>query len=828
MSRRDLRWPLLLAILLGAVAAPQLRAQPEDDDPQQPARKVDVARVDKVQVGYRAFRQDDIHSLYKVGLWAPVYVEISAGKNGVGQDKKSEDKCFLQIESVDSEDIGTVSRMPVKIAPNEKKTFLTYVKQGHVGANVRATLFVDGMSFQGPNENHNPLGVQAQVNVMLGRKFADLGKIADLKRPGGMFNLNPDDAMFLNDRELGNLAIGFESDVSRLPDQWIGYNTVDLLILTTDSKEFLLSLGKNSNAARLKALSQWVRRGGRLVVPVNWTNQAEVVDLLQSPLWQPPISVVPPRDAGDVRKKPLESWAVMAGWADVPAAHTQVNEARSILIAPLDPGNAPEGDLETLQRSSDGRPLVTRVRYGMGQIVFLAFSFENPEFKSWTGKQFFLKGMMANLAPRVTGPRGDENFGRGRFQAVNDLASDLLGHLDNFDVRVIPFGYVALFIVLYILVVGPLDFFLLKYVFKRLEWTWITFPSVVVLVSVVAYFAAYALKGQDLKVNKIDIVDFDLRTELDAKRETRRAFVSGQTFFTILSPRIQNYTVGIEPNPLFWGDSKAEQPLSADALGWMGRPGQNDPFSMNRGGAQGFFRRPYQHANDFSGLTGVPIPVWTTKAFTASWSAVANRVPFKASLAYHQKQAGDRELLLSGTFENQLAVDLDDVWLIYDKQCYPLEKPLPAGKSEKIELSARSGVDFKDWVNRNLAPVQGNGAWTSSPATTVKQLMFHERLDTMSSTPNHSFRTLDLSWRFKNQDELLLKRDRRVREAILFARVKTQSGQAEKLTSDAGNPLPTNLWLGELPEAGKTRPTLSGQMNQETYIRVILPVRPQE
>src|SRR4030081_1187929 len=94
---------------------------------------------------------------------------------------------------------------------------------------------------------------------------------------------------------------------------------------------------------------------------------------------------------------------------------------------------------------------------------------------------------------------------------------------------------------------GPLALFLLKYVFKRLEWTWITFPTVVLGISVIACFAAYALKGKDLKVNKVDIVDFDLRTSREQPR------VYGHSFFTILSPRIQNYTVGLEPNPEFWG-----------------------------------------------------------------------------------------------------------------------------------------------------------------------------------------------------------------------------------------------------------------------------------
>src|SRR5207253_9954374 len=143
----------------------------------------------------------------------------------------------------------------------------------------------------------------------------------------------------------------------------------------------------------------------------------------------------------------------------------------------------------------------------------------------------FLKTMIDRFAPDVSVADKKQNLGGGGPQDRGnmDITTSLQQTLDNFDVNVVPFGYVALFIILYILVVGPLDYFILKHVFHKLEWTWITFPTVVLTVSVAAYFTAYALKGHDLEINKIDIVDFDLRTDLDAKGRTARTFVDGQT-----------------------------------------------------------------------------------------------------------------------------------------------------------------------------------------------------------------------------------------------------------------------------------------------------------
>src|SRR5262249_2415914 len=154
-------------------------------------------------------------------------------------------------------------------------------------------------------------------------------------------------------------------------------------------------------------------------------------------------------------------------------------------------------------------------------------------------------------------------------------------NLEDFeDVPVISFGWVALFILVYILIVGPLDYFFLKKVVKRLELTWITFPTVVVAISVAAYFTAYYLKGNDQKINKIDLVDIDLNTQ--------EAF--GQSWFTIFSPRIQHYTIGVEPAHPDWAATKADPGRDYSVVtSWMGRP-EASWGGSGRGGSQSLFR----------------------------------------------------------------------------------------------------------------------------------------------------------------------------------------------------------------------------------------------
>src|SRR5207302_112866 len=91
----------------------------------------------------------------------------------------------------------------------------------------------------------------------------------------------------------------FGDNVDMLPGHWFGYDGVDVIFLSTDSTKFLERLAEPGHVDQLRALVQWVRRGGRLVVPVSKHTSVELNHLLAKEVWQPPIPVVPPPRAGD-------------------------------------------------------------------------------------------------------------------------------------------------------------------------------------------------------------------------------------------------------------------------------------------------------------------------------------------------------------------------------------------------------------------------------------------------------------------------------------------------------------------------------------------------
>src|SRR5262249_30329544 len=229
--------------------------------------------------------------------------------------------------------------------------------------------------------------------------------------------------------------------------------------------------------------------------------------------------------------------------------------------------------------------------------------------------------------------------------------SQLQMNLEEFEeVPVISFGWVALFILVYILIVGPLDYLFLKKVVKRLELTWITFPTVIITISVIAYFTAYWLKGNDQRVNKIDLLDIDL--------ETQRIY--GNTWFTIFSPRIQHYTVGLEP----LGASPQGQPGTPAAsinLSWMARP---EPMigGVGRARSQGLIRRAYDYAAEARGMVGVPIQVWSTKSFESRWETVFD--PARPLVTADLRHPKGKPEGLSGEITSHLPIQLENVALL--------------------------------------------------------------------------------------------------------------------------------------------------------------------
>lgn len=726
-------------------------------------------------------------SLYKSAAWTPVYVGLTNIKQ---YDPKKDGPAEVIVETPDCDDTAHTYSVPVP--PFDEKEGLAgnadvvaYTRTGSRYGEIKVRVVAGGKDLCQPYETGRAVG--GYQNAVALEPAQGLYLAIGSRLPGlrGLAKERTNQPPQAGEQMERKFAVALVARLSELPTVWFGYAAADVVILSTSDRDFTTSLV--SDPARLTALGEWVRRGGRLIVCAGRN-----ADLLAG---SAELNALLPVDVGPSYQAPSLQiiWREGGGPGGDPLADPDPNKPLSLVrLTPREKPPRPVRALVDGPKAAQATPVVMQGPAGLGRVTVVALDLDQPPFTRWNSASEFWKQLLARSGPRLpaSAATNPNVIYYGQNQATGDRElQGINNQLEQFEgVPVISFGWVALFILLYILVVGPLDYLFLKKVVKRLELTWVTFPTVVIAVSAAAYFTAYHLKGSELRINKFDLVDVDL--------QTNRAY--GQTWFSLFSPRIQKYTVGVEP-----------------ASPWAGLPEGTEPsttvtwFGESRQGRQSLFRHSYEYAPRAEGLRGVPIQVWTTKGFQAEWAAplVKGSPAIESRLRHPPGRPDD----LIGSVTSRLPVPLDDVILIYRGEAAVLGTLLP---DTQKTVTAQSRVKFST-LRDNPTAVQGGdaAAMQSLPNDLRLGLLFHEAWSGQQDPNNGSLRDLDQSWRLTDDN-----RD----EVILVGRLKQEKGAAEAVTAGAGSP--GRLWLDKLPTDGGNRPTLNGTLRQDTIVRVFIPV----
>jgi hypothetical protein len=817
-------------VVAAALALPQLALA------QTPRVEITGVRIGFRGSIIRSNNRGAAQTRFKSGAWAPVEVDLE-----VKDAPLQAGSYILVVETTDSDDMQNVyveTRFLPTIQPKEQPTLLAYVRPG--GSNSEVTVTVqqgrlrpDGTLERGQvlrwkkltQVDVNPLPPSSYGYLTLGGRVRSLYK-ALATPPNVAVNMGPGAAPRpavvdedTDPEENGNRSFAHLDQVSQMPTYWFGYQPADMVLMLTATQQFVadLSGGQQDDpiSVRREALAEWVRRGGRLVVSVS-KNHQEVNKILEQMKIIPALAV-----EGQLQVPQLPGVERWAG-AGVPfrglGPKNQPGAPAVVDIAKLKAGPGVEVlAYDKVVPGPDAHPVIVQAPCGLGRVIVVGFDLDQAPFTTWGGRTQFWKQFVTVTEPNggvgdqiVQGNPWGVNANQG-----NELAAKLVHSLEAFpDVPVISFGWVALFILVYILIVGPLDYFFLKKVVKRLELTWITFPAVVIVISAVAYFAAYYLKGSDLRINKVDIVDVDLHG----------GHAYGTTWFTLFSPRIQNYTIGVEPGT-GWGAEEKDPKKYAPFVGWMGRPEEGWGGTVH-GGSQGLFRRAYDYAPESSGLLGVPIQVWSTKTFSGSWyRAIKDNELLETD--FRVPNNDQTRMKLSGTITSHLPVELQDVALFYRGKYYALDNLAP-DNPQRIDAKMDKGNDAQNWFGQSLAPLNAPLVQSGRPrpymgqdapqpvGLYVKSILFSGD-KAQQGTRNSLLRFLDERWRLDKDN---------TKEAVLFGRAvppagKGREGGAEEMSRSGLSA--SKLWLGKLPGSGK-RDDIPGTLSQETFVRVYIPV----
>jgi hypothetical protein len=855
------------------------------------------AKIDKIRIGFRPTNTGErdagaaVSPVCKVGLWAPVSVGVEFGK--VKGYKKG---ILLEVSTTDCDDLRTVARYPIipEIAaepdsdeflrergegmrkePSEL-TNTAYVKLPSDTAEVRLRLVQE----DDPERAVSETEVISRTGVRQSNKYVILalgGKIPGLQ-------LTPE--KYRDRVEQAHLDL-----VEELPDQWFGYEAADLVVLPTGgpTQEFVTRLFTSSDptvARKRRALFEWVRRGGRLVVSA--ADRADVVTAsaefsgytdTTSPTkeWMPGILPVQVTAAAKVKELKVGKTGSLNRFTLSYPERTLTDAQRdgvaklagqvvgltfpdklppgSFAVAALKPTQKKTPFITLLTVDQKAEPLVVQSAFGLGRVTVVGFDLDRSPFtdaafaQNRTDFWEWLVGEAGDRGlakPPADAPKGNANpnFNQGGFkgnqpqqytsvtrEGEDGVVQALRGNVDHYDeVPVISFGWVALFILGYTLIIGPIEYILLKKLLGKLELTWITFPIIVLTVSGAAYFTAYAVKGQDLRMNKIDVVDIDLRTD------PARPRVYGRTWFTIFSPRIDSYTVGVEPKEN-WANTRDDRGYTpVTTVDWFGIPKAGGVSGGNRGYTYEIDPRG-DNSPQANGVSGVPIQVWSTKAFAANWSGSADPTAPPLTADLRRLPAGEN---VAGSVTYNLPLkDVEQAYLAHAGRVYAFEKAVVPGVPVSLSVVNWTKPEPAETVFQNDPRFTyrekeeedqygwGGGRGRTQPKAAANSdnknplnlwgLLFHQHATRLNAFQNGSLRSLDQSWRLDPAND---------GEVILMFKLKRAKGSAAEMATAPDSPSPTRVWLHGLPGRGTDKRDDQGFVQQDTYVRVYLPVKP--
>lgn len=169
-------------------------------------------------------------------------------------------------------------------------------------------------------------------------------------------------------------------------------------------------------------------------------------------------------------------------------------------------------------------PLIVRSEHGDGVIDFLAVDPNSEPLRSWGDKEYLWYTLVASVGQRPSWANGFDDWSMAR-EATLTTSSTVLP----------TFLQLCGFLTLYIVLVGPVNYLILKRLNRR-EWAWFSIPILILIFSVLAYTVGFNLRGNVATVNRLTVV----RSWSGSEQAQVTSLIGVQ------SPRRRSYDIAVE------------------------------------------------------------------------------------------------------------------------------------------------------------------------------------------------------------------------------------------------------------------------------------------
>lgn len=265
-----------------------------------------------------------------------------------------------------------------------------------------------------------------------------------------------------------------------LPREFISYDPVEAVVIADAPLSQLTE-------EQSRALKLWVASGGLLIV----TGGADLAGLRASGLDE----ILPVEPLGQAASAALPELTETYG-------RFESNDPLLILTARVRPG-------ARALLGTDERPIVAETTYGSGIVRFVAFNPKLNPYRGWgAGKDLWTDLLLpaAESKPKRTnwitfGRRGQSGSSRWGVQSF-------LFHLA--EVEPPSAKYFLIFLLSYILMVGPLNYIALRWM-RKTDLAWLTIPAVVFLFTIVSVWVAQVSRGGSSIASDVSLVELHQR-----------------------------------------------------------------------------------------------------------------------------------------------------------------------------------------------------------------------------------------------------------------------------------------------------------------------------
>lgn len=454
-------------------------------------------------------------------------------------------------------------------------------------------------------------------------------------------------------------SVGADDD---LPINWLGYDAVESVLLVTSDLDRIEKLTNS----QLDALEAWVKQGGKLILSVAKNGER----LLSS--------------GGKLARFCPGQYAGLGQCNNVSRLETYCDSRDQLIAAQDDPLaitllNETDGMVLIDDGPKNGNTLLINTAMGLGQIVFVSFDLDSKQIMDWKGFTSLVSRLVSGSdrgKEEQTVPRSSRGSSVSHF-GYEDLIGQLRVPLDRFSkVKFVKFALIAALIGLYILCIGPGDYFFLRKLLGKMELTWITFPLISLLFCGLAIGISRMTRPNVIQLNQLEIIDID----------TIEGRVRGSVWTNLYSPSGRNCTVEIDSN------HQLGFKIDSNLVSWHGLPGDGLGGMMTTANP-GLLKTSYEQSFDVAAngqdvttkIIDLPLQVSSTKPIFSHWWS-ETPVKIRSRLSHNA-----RFQQLRGTITNQFDFTLKNCRVVFENWAYILEEPFRPGDTFDIQ----TGTDEK-------------------------------------------------------------------------------------------------------------------------------------